>query len=71
MHSPLGSIATAIDDNERAAARQRMMEVFMAARYKVARWQNVMPFFAWIAPGCGGRGGAIQVMEGIKFCRVT
>ena len=34
---------------------------------EVARWQNFIPSFPWIAPG-GGLGGAIQGKEGIQFC---
>ena len=37
---------------------------------KVARWQNVIPSFPWIAPGLEG-GSAIQGKEGIKFCSVV
>ena len=33
----------------------------------VARWQNLIPSFPWIAPGWRA-GGAIQGKEGIKFC---
>ena len=33
----------------------------------VARWQNLIPSFPWIAPGWRV-GGAIQGKEGIKFC---
>ena len=34
---------------------------------KVARWQNLIPSFPWIAPGWR----AIQGKEGIKFCSVA
>ena len=37
---------------------------------KVARWQNLIPSFPWIAPGWRV-GGAIQGKEGIKFCSVA
>ena len=37
---------------------------------KVARWQNWIPSFPWIAPGWRV-GGAIQGKEGIKFCSVA
>ena len=33
----------------------------------VARWQNLIPSFPWIAPGWRAW-GAIQGKEGIKFC---
>ena len=39
-------------------------------RCMVARWQNLIPSFPWIAPGWRG-GGAIQGKEGIKFCSVA
>ena len=38
---------------------------------KVARWQNLIPSFPWIAPGWRAWGGAIQGKEGIKFCSVA
>ena len=37
---------------------------------KVARWQNLIPSFPWIAPGWRAW-GAIQGKEGIKFCSVA
>ena len=37
---------------------------------KVAKWQNLIPCFPWIAPGWRG-GGAIQGKEGIKFCHLA
>ena len=39
----------------------------------VARWQNLIPSFPWIAPGWRARGcgGAIQGKEGITFCSVA
>ena len=36
----------------------------------VARWQNLIPSFPWIAPGWRAW-GAIQGKEGIKFCSVA
>ena len=38
---------------------------------KVARWQNLIPSFPWIAPGWRACGGAIQGKEGSKFCSVA
>ena len=37
---------------------------------EVARWQNLIPSFPWIAPGWRAW-GAIQGKEGIKFCSVA
>ena len=37
----------------------------------VARWQNLIPSFPWIAPGWRVGGGAIQGKEEIKFCSAT
>ena len=37
---------------------------------KVARWQNLIPSFPWIAPGWRAW-GTIQGKEGIKFCSVA
>ena len=37
---------------------------------KVARWQNLIPSFPWIAPGWRA-GSAIQGKEGIKFCHLA
>ena len=36
----------------------------------VARWQNLIPFFPWIAPGWRAW-GANQGKEGIKFCSLA
>ena len=44
------------------AIGKRMLEVD-----KVARWQNLIPSFPWIAP-MWRAGGATQGKEGIKFC---
>ena len=39
---------------------------------RVARWQNLIPSFPWIAPGWrAGPGSAIQGMERIQFCSVV
>ena len=35
--------------------------------HKVARWQNLIPSFLSLRRG-GGRGGAIQGKDGIRFC---
>ena len=37
---------------------------------KVARWQNFIPSYPWIAPGRRA-GGATQEKGGIKFCYVA
>ena len=42
----------------------------MPLSFKVARWQNLIPSFPWIAPGWRAW-GAIQGKEGIKFCSVA
>ena len=37
----------------------------------VARWQNLIPSFPWIAPGWRAWVGAIQGKGGVEFCSVA
>ena len=52
------------DDDDDNDIRKLLIQV------KVARWQNLIPSFPWIAPGWRAW-GAIQGQEGIKFCRAA
>ena len=53
------------------AVRPAVLDVgSVVVPYKVARWQNLIPSFLWIAPGWRAW-GAIQGKEGVKFCSVA
>ena len=45
-------------------------EVFPRLKVSVARWQNLIPSFPWIAPGWRA-GAAIEGKEWIKFCSIS
>ena len=65
-HIPAGP--RLVDDRRRREGRvDPRLEVSLV---KVARWQNLIPSFPWIAPGWRA-GGAIQGNNGIKFCSLA
>ena len=57
------------EDKKRAKSNKNPLQSFLG---KVARRQNFIPYFPWIAPGwlAGGRSGA-EEREGIQFCSVA
>ena len=57
-------IMPALDD---VALRALLPEAELGAAVKVARWQNLIPFFPWIAPGWRGVGAQSKERKGSKF----
>ena len=53
-----------------AACRANQQGRLSSFSNKVARWQNVISSFPWIAPGWRA-GGAIQGKKGFIFCSVA